>query len=107
MRSTSHRSRHSVPRLEALEDRCVPTVTVGGSGGLLTLTGDGAADRVEVRDTGGNLANNMTAIVNGITIRPNRIITRVEVRTGGGDDKVVYNLLSPLTSSAFRHDMIV
>lgn len=101
----SHRIRRVdrfVPRLEVLENRSLPTAGYAVAGGILTITGDGAADRVFTRDDG--TANGIDILVNGETswtsiASPIRVI---RVNTNGGADFVQYRLVDDLRSSVVR-----
>ena len=45
-------TRRWVPRLEVLDGRSLPSVSQSLAGGVLTLTSDGAADTIDIRDNG-------------------------------------------------------
>ena len=98
----SSNSRRFVPRLEALDDRSLPSVTyavVGtDTGNTLIITGDAEANTIVISDAGTDTG----VIVNGdgnpydATVE-NAPISAIVVQTLGGDDTVLYELSGPLT----------
>jgi hypothetical protein len=91
-----------VPRVEALEDRRVPTCNFIVQGSTLFIvsptTPGQVSDRILITDNGGAGPNNVTAFC-AQPFFPNVPISNVVVRTGGGDDRVFYNLVGNLTTS--------
>lgn len=85
-----------VPRLEAFDDRCLPSVSAFMVGtGILQIVGDAAANTVEIRDSGA--AGGITVIGDGVTSQFSVPISAIIVDTGDGNDIVSYNLLGPLS----------
>jgi hypothetical protein len=95
-------SRRFRPSLEVLENRSLLTAGYAVAGGVLTITGDGAADRVHIHDAG--TANGIYILLNaeprwtyiGAPIRA------INVHTHGGDDFVHYRLADDLQRSVVR-----
>lgn len=79
MRQTRSRT---VLRVEALEDRTVPSITVVFDGSKLEVTGNGAADTVEVFEAGGILFVNLVPQGSSAGLKD------VVIKTNGGDDNV-------------------
>lgn len=101
--------RRFVPRLEALDDRCVPAVMVVPTGTLLTITGDTGANTIVISDTGtpgsvsetGELVGGLTVAVDGGAPVWFGGITTITILTDAGDDTVTYELTGPVTSTRF------
>jgi hypothetical protein len=91
--------RRFVPRLEAFDDRTLPSVTVLPltADGTLTILGDDAANVITISDTGKDPAS-VIVEADGQFHFVDGLVTRVQVFTYGGDDTVVYQLSSDLTS---------
>jgi hypothetical protein len=88
------------PRVEALEDRRVPTVNFIVSGNALFIIAPASRhqiqnERITINDNGSSSRNNVTVNV-GPTFFPNVPINNVIVTTGGGNDVVTYNLAGDL-----------
>jgi hypothetical protein len=91
--------RRFVPRLEAFDDRTLPSVTVMPltADGTLTILGDDATNVISISDTGkdpGSLiveADGQFHFIDGF-------VNRIQVFTFDGDDTVVYQLSSDLAS---------
>ena len=107
-----HRARRSVrnrflPRLEALEDRWVPsTVAFDGATATLTVTGTAGKDAIVITDDGTNNAGAVTVTGNGATLftsGPTAGVDQVHtirVNTEGGNhDSVVYNLTGDMVAN--------
>ena len=107
-----HRARSSarnrfLPRLEALEDRWVPsTFTFDGPTATLTVTGTAGKDAIVITDDGTNNAGAVTVTSNGATLftsGPTAGVDQVhtiQVNTlGGGHDSVVYNLTGNMVAN--------
>ena len=88
MSSRSSRPAGFVPRLEVLEDRWCPSVTLQTNGPELRIQGNAAADVISITDNGAGrvsvTANGKTSAFNGIT--------QVRIDTGDGNDMVDYQL---------------
>jgi hypothetical protein len=93
-------ARRFVPRLQAFDERCLPTVTaviVPGSN-ILQITGDANANTITITDNG--TADGVTVVGDGQTFTfTGQQIDAITVDAGGGDDVVTYNLTSTLASS--------
>jgi hypothetical protein len=78
------------PRLEHLEDRTVPTVVFAANGNVLTFTGTGDIDSLNLDDDGaGNITFKGTGIKTPVTIGG---VAQIEINLKGGSDFVGYNL---------------
>jgi hypothetical protein len=98
----SSRSRGSFrPQLEQLEERWCPSVTVSTvpifNGNLLKITGDSAADTVNVSDLGNGHMDVTDGDGNALGSADG--VTRVKIDTKGGADVVHYTLVNQLTNS--------
>lgn len=92
-------TRRFVPRLEAFDARCLPSVSavmVPGTG-ILQITGDANANTITVTDDG--TASGVTVVADGQTFTFADTITAITVDAGAGNDLVTYNLTAPLASS--------
>lgn len=90
------------PGLETLETRCLLNAGFGVADHVLTITGDGDADHIRVRDNG---------TANGISIRLNddadwtdlaSNITRININSHGGADDISYRLMDDLRAGVSR-----
>jgi hypothetical protein len=93
-----------VPRLEALEGRCLPAgcaITVQ-PGGLLQVRGTNGNDNIQVIDNGTAGVNNVVVVCQGHTMAPGAAITTVDVRTRRGNDHVTYILEGPMLTGVTR-----
>jgi hypothetical protein len=93
--------RRFVPRLEALDARALPSVTVSYSAldGLLTVRGDTSNDVITITDTGKDGQGSVTVFDHGSPVYFSDLpVTRIEVFAGGGADTVDYWLSSDLTT---------
>jgi hypothetical protein len=77
-------------RLERLDERTLPSVSVAQSGGTLTITGDQRANTVQVQDDG--TAGGLTVTVDGTGYPISGPVTAVVINTRGGNDRVSYDL---------------
>jgi len=78
-------------RLESLNDRTVPSVTVVQDGGTLTVTGDAHANDVQIHDDG--TAAGLTVTVDGVDqVLSGADVTNVVIKTQSGWDTVSYTL---------------
>lgn len=89
-----------VPRLEAFDERVLPSVTVTCSPtGILTVKGGAAADVISIRDTGNSDPGSVTVFDHGTQVFASTVpITQIVVMSGRGNDTVDYWLTSGLTS---------
>ena len=85
------RSAGFAPRLEALEDRCLPAGIFTQLGGLLLITGTSGPDDIRIGDAG----TGQISVLSGLQTNPQIFnnVTRIRVRTLGGNDSVHYDLL--------------
>jgi hypothetical protein len=97
--SPRQRRRSFLPRLELLEERCVPACTVTPSGTTLTITGDNNANTVVLDDNG---AGAITVTCDGAVSGPFANIQFINVSTGSGNDAVFYNLNDNLLTGQVR-----
>lgn len=102
----SRKTLQSFLRLEAFDDRCLPSVTAGmvmdpntnTPTTILQITSDAAADTITIEDSGGS--GGVTVIVNGQALPTfTDQITTILVDGGGGNDVVTYDLNATLVSS--------
>lgn len=87
-------SRRLVPRLEGLDLRLCPSVTVQANGPSLQISGNGTADAVSIVDNG---QGRVTVTANG-QISTFVDISEIRVQTGGGNDTVDYRLTGSTTA---------
>jgi hypothetical protein len=94
MRSVSHRVARFVPRLEVMENRWCPSVSIQANGPELRIEGNDAANVVSITDNGQGqvtvTADGRTATFAGIS--------QVRVETRGGTDTVDYTLTGSTTA---------
>jgi hypothetical protein len=93
----------AAPRGDALEDRYAHNATVSVSGDVLTVSSDGAADRVSVADTGAASGSNITLTINNgapTAIGPHIRTVSFVGRAGG--DRFTYNLTGDLAADETR-----
>ena len=94
----ARQTRRFVPRLEALDARALPSVSITEfPDGTLQIVGDDAANSIIISDAGNNLAGSVTVQADGQWYFSQGPITRISVYGNGGDDTVVYNLSSELS----------
>jgi hypothetical protein len=87
-------ARRFIPRLEAFDDRSLPSVTA--SGGDLFILGDDTANTVVIMDDG---AGNVEVTMDGqdyVFADPLNPITSITIQTFGGVDTVDYTLTGDL-----------
>jgi hypothetical protein len=95
----ARQSRRFVPRLEAFDERTLPSVTVQPltADGTLTILGDDTANVITISDTGKNPAS-LIIVGDGEFFFVDGFVSRIQVFTFGGDDVVEYQLASDLAS---------
>src|SRR5688572_30593791 len=86
-----------IPRLEAFEGRDCPAVSAVINGGLLTVTGDGGNDTVQITFDDGQYTATITGSSGSSTATGP--VAAITVLTKGGSDNVVFNAVDPLTSN--------
>ncbi|MBO0699808.1 MAG: hypothetical protein J2P46_15530, partial [Zavarzinella sp.] len=94
--------RRFVPRLEAFDERALPSVTVSYSAtdGVLTVRGDDSNDLITITDTGKDTAGSITVFDHGNPVFfSDQPVTRIEVFAGGGADTVDYWQSSDMTTN--------
>jgi hypothetical protein len=103
------RKNRCTPRIEVLEDRCVPTCNfiVNGSTLLIQAPAGRMAtnDTIIISDNGGSGPNNVAAFC-GASFFPNVPISNIQIIKGNGNDHIIYNLIGDLTT-ARRLDAIL
>lgn len=103
----SARVRRFTPRLEALDDRSLPSVVIttsGTDGATIQITGDDGANNIVITDDG--TGTNITIMAEGM-IQPWTLadapgvnsFSALVISTLGGNDTVEYNLSGSLTTS--------
>lgn len=93
-----------VPRVEALEDRLVPALTIRQVGGLLRITGeDKLNDFIQINDAGTTAPGSVVVVANAQSYFSTSPITRIVVRTGGGNDTVTYQMVRQLAAGNVRN----
>src|SRR5262245_19808275 len=105
VRASQHpRGRRSALRVEQLEDRCVPACTITQTGAapnvVLTITGDDAANNVQISDDG---AGNITLACDGVISPPITGVKDIVVTTKKGADVVFYTLAGDMTLNQTRN----
>jgi hypothetical protein len=96
----ARQTRRFVPRLEALHDRALPSVTFTEfPDGTLQILGDDTANVISISDTGKAGPGSVTVQADGQFYFSQGTVTRIVVFTYGGDDTVDYWLASDLTSN--------
>lgn len=95
----SRPTRRFVPRLEAFDERCLPSVTaiIVPNSNILQITGDANANTITITDDG--TASGVTVVGDGQTFTFTGQIDAIIVDAQGGDDVVTYNLTATLASS--------
>jgi hypothetical protein len=96
--------RRATPRLEALEDRCVPATSVVFGAGTLSIHGDGAANVITINDAGSGAIGSVSVTADGVTTANTAAITSlsIDANTLGGPDVVRYNLNGNLLTGQSR-----
>jgi hypothetical protein len=89
-------------RLEPLDCRALPSVTVVEADGILTVQGDQRANTIEITDAGTGDADAVTVVADGETFTSTAAVTKIVVRSGGQADTVSYNLGADLTAGVTR-----
>lgn len=99
----SARIRRFIPRLEALDNRSLPSVTIitaGTTGATLQITGDDTANNIVIADDGTGAGITVDADGQPTWTTPAGVtISAVVISTLGGNDTVTYNLTGALTST--------
>jgi hypothetical protein len=91
-------------RLEALNDRTLPSVTVVEDLGTLTITGDAHANDVQIHDDG--TAAGLTVTVDGVDqVLSGDAITNVVIKTRSGSDTVSYTLTADYVGTTRTVDL--
>jgi hypothetical protein len=90
-----------VPRVEALEDRRVPTCNFIVRGSTLLVeapvTRSQPNNNITISDNGSNSVNNVVGFCKQ-PFFPNVAISQIVVNAGGGNDRLVYNLVGDLVT---------
>ena len=94
----SRKSNRFVPRLEAFDERTLPSVTVAPAAPgstILMITGDAAANTITISDSG--QTGGLIVVGDGQTFQVTDPVTAIVVDTGDGSDSVTYNLTGTLS----------
>jgi hypothetical protein len=79
------------PRLEPLEDRCLPAVSFSiQPGNVLKVVGSNHNDRIQIFDNGTSTVDNVIVVANRTEFIPGVAVSNVVVKTREGNDNVVY-----------------
>ena len=94
-------SRNFILRLERLDDRALPSVSVVETGGTLVVHGDQSDNTIVISDDGTSDAGNVVVQVfdDDQTYTSNGAITKIRIVGRGGDDTVEYDLNGNLSNS--------
>ncbi len=96
---SSRRPVRFLPRLEALETRLVPTVTVVQNGSLLKITGNFKADNVQITDDGTGNVGAVRVTFNGKKANDTFLsaapVNEIRVNLNAGKDFCTYTLTGP------------
>jgi len=96
----ARQTRRFVPRLEAFDERALPSVTITEfPDGTLQILGDDTANVISIQDTGKPGAGSVVVQADGQFYVSQGNVCRIQVFTYGADDKVDYWLASDLTSN--------
>ena len=88
-----------VPRLDALNDRIAPSVSVSRPVvGVVTIRGDGNDNSVRITDNGTSAVGNVVVEVDGQRTEFDQPVSEIRLTGGGGEDSVRFNLTGDLTS---------
>ena len=91
------KSRRFVPRLEALDDRSLPSVSYFLNGTTLVITGDAGANTITITDDG--TPAGLTVVGDGVPFPAVGdapvVISAVVVDSDAGVDTIVYDLVGP------------
>lgn len=98
-----YRRQRFVPRVEALEDRTVPAVSITQEFNAVFVTGDHRANTVKIIDDGTNGANAITIQADGLSRTFAGTVRRIIVDTGQQNDQVTYHLTGDLQAGVERH----
>lgn len=102
--TTRSRGCRMIPRVEQLEDRCVPACTVTPTGAapnvLLTINGDAGLNAIQISDNG---AGNITVTCDGVATPAVAGVRDIVVNTQDGNDVVFYTLTADLTTAQVRN----
>jgi hypothetical protein len=104
-KSSKNRASIGLERLERRDLMAVsPLPPDINNPGVLTLAGNGANDYLEVRDTGRGGTDQVSwrTTQNGLWNSVNREVWKIEIKTYGGNDTVIYNMTGALTNGLYR-----
>jgi hypothetical protein len=93
----SSKIRRFIPRLVALDDRSLPSVTFTLTGTTLQITGDDGGNTITITDTG--TTNGITVVGDGVTWTAPSDVSAIVVTTGKGNDVVEYDLVGTLSTT--------
>lgn len=95
----AYRSTRRTPRLECLDDRTLPSVTIVESNGTLVVRGDQYANHIVISDDGTGNAGAILVEYDGQEYWSQAPVNTIRVVTGGGADSVDYHTTWDLASS--------
>src|SRR5262245_16562574 len=97
-KTTARQANRFRPEVQALEDRQVLSVTSTFGGGVLTLTGNGAADTISIAHDGNGL---VTGSATGIASINQSGVDKLVIDTKGGRDTVFFTQTGNLFTRGF------
>jgi hypothetical protein len=102
------RSKRFVPRLEALGDRTLPSVTAVVDGGILKITGDQGVNTIEITDTGAATPDAISVLADGepLDITLTDPVEKIVVCSQSGADQVSYNLTGDFAEGTDREVVV-
>src|SRR5262249_17239789 len=95
--SMSSKSSRFIPRLVALDDRSLPSVTITVTGSTVAITGDDGANNIVIHDDGTSAG--ITVVADGVTWVAPGARSAIVVSTLGGGGVVEYDLTGPLPTT--------
>ena len=84
-------------RLESLDERALPSVSMIETDGTLVIRGDRHANDISITDDGTANAGNVVVVADGQTFTSSGAIANIRVLSGGGADNVRYELTGDLS----------
>ncbi len=104
--TTRGRVARFLPRLEALEDRNLLSCSVVVNNGILTITGDSAANTVTITDKGTGAPGNVKVVCDGVPTNVMPAIKGIKVNTLDGLDSVRYQLAGNLQAGVAQNVLV-
>ena len=95
----AYRSLRYTPRLECLNERALPSVTITENDGTLLIVGDQQENNIEITDNGTGDVGAVKVAVEGVeSYVSTELVTNIRVLTRAGADSVDYSLTGDLVS---------